>query len=72
MTIEKSVIGTETTLALKGWLDTQAAAEAAAALDGIDAGCSLLVMDLAGLEYISSSGVRQIVAAHKKMSGNLI
>ena len=31
-----------------------------------------LILDLADLEYTSSAGVRQIVAAHKRMSGNLI
>ncbi len=31
-----------------------------------------LVLDLTGLEYISSSGVRQIFAAHKKAKGNMV
>ena len=30
-----------------------------------------LVLDLRGLEYISSSGVRQLVAAHKRMNGSM-
>ncbi len=71
MTIEKTVNGTETTLFLKGWLDTQAAADVEEALKGLDEGCESLVLDLKELEYISSSGVRQVVAAHKKMGGNL-
>ncbi len=71
MTIEKTVNGTETTLFLKGWLDTQAATDVEEALNGLDEGCESLVLDLKELEYISSSGVRQVVAAHKRMSGNL-
>ncbi len=71
MTIEKTVNGTETTLTLKGWLDTQAATDVEQALNGLDEGCESLVLDLKELEYISSSGVRQVVAAHKKMKGNL-
>ncbi len=71
MTIEKTVNGNETTLALKGWLDTQAASDVEEALKALDEGCESLVLDLKELEYISSSGVRQVVAAHKKMKGNL-
>ena len=30
-----------------------------------------LALDLSGLEYVSSAGIRQIVAAHKQMNGEL-
>ena len=72
MTIEKNVTGNETTLILKGWLDTQAASDLASTFDDLGEGTEHLVLDLEGLEYISSSGVRQVVAAHKKMGGNLV
>ncbi len=71
MTIEINVNGNETTLALKGWLDTQASSEVEEVLNSLGEGCTSLVLDLRELEYISSSGVRQVVAAHKKMKGNL-
>ncbi len=71
MTIEKITNGNETTMLLKGWLDTQAASELGEALEGLEDGAEKLVLDLSELEYISSSGVRQVVAAHKKMGGNL-
>ncbi len=71
MTIEKTVNGNETTLTLKGWLDTQAAGDVGAALEELSGDCESLVLDLKELEYISSSGVRLVVAAHKKMNGNL-
>jgi anti-anti-sigma factor len=71
MTIEKTVNGNEITLALKGWLDTQASSDLVEALGALGDQCEKLVFDLSELEYISSSGVRQIVAAHKQMGGEL-
>ncbi|MBQ9003168.1 MAG: STAS domain-containing protein [Eggerthellaceae bacterium] len=72
MAIAKTVDGTKATLAIDGWLDTQSAPELAAALDELDEGVEELVLDLAALEYVSSAGIRQIVAAHKKTGGKLI
>ena len=72
MAIAKTVDGTRVTLAIDGWLDTQSAPELAAVLDGLDKEVDELVLDLAALEYVSSAGIRQIVAAHKKMGGKLI
>ena len=63
--------GSKATLQLEGWLDTLAASELKEAIDSLSNETEELVMDLAGLEYISSSGLRQFVAAHKKMNGNL-
>ncbi len=71
MTIEKLVNGTETTLKLTGWLDTQSAPELQAALDAIGTDVQELVLDLDATEYMSSAGLRQLVAAHKKMDGHL-
>ena len=72
MQITKTVNGTEATLALEGWLDTLAADELKAELEGLEEGIEFLVLDFSGLEYISSSGIRQIVAAYKKMNGRLV
>ena len=67
MKIEKIQNGDSVTLALQGWLDTQAAPELEKEL-GDDV--KSLEFDCKALEYVSSSGIRQFVAAYKKMSGN--
>lgn len=72
MEIRKSTDGKKTVLALEGWLDTQTAPELAAALDELGDETPELEFDFAALEYISSAGIRQIVAAHKKTDGNLV
>jgi anti-sigma B factor antagonist len=72
MTIEKYVENEATVFALSGWLDTKTAPELAAELSGLDAGIKSLIFDLGELEYISSAGLRQLVAAHKMVSGNLV
>ena len=71
MEIKKTIEGSKATLAIEGWLDTQTAPELGAALDELDEGVTELEFDLAALEYVSSAGIRQIVAAYKKMDGNL-
>ncbi|MBO4377375.1 MAG: STAS domain-containing protein [Clostridia bacterium] len=69
MTISKQQNGTALTLALQGRLDTVTSPEVEAelknSLDGVDS----LVLDLSGLEYISSAGLRVLLSAHKTMSG---
>jgi len=72
MQITKTVNGTEVTFALEGWLDTLAADDLKAELDGLEEGIDHLVFDFSDLEYISSSGVRQIVAAYKKVDGRMV
>lgn len=72
MEIEKIVEGDTVTLALKGWLDTQSAPELEAELAEIGSDISCIVFDFKELEYISSSGIRQIVSAYKLMSGNVV
>ena len=71
MNIQKTVTGNKVELTIDGWLDTQTAPRLGAALDELDAAVGELVIDMAALEYISSAGLRQIVAAHKKMGGKL-
>lgn len=71
MTIEKTVTQNAAVLEISGWLDTQTAPELQAALDELDSSVTELTIDMSKLEYISSAGLRQIVAAHKKMNENL-
>ena len=72
MTITKTVNGSEATLKVDGWLDTQASPDMQQELDALEPGIDSLVLDFADLEYISSSGVRVVVAAYKKMDGALV
>ncbi len=71
MTIEKKTDGNSVELILKGWMDTQNAPLLAAALDELDPHPGSLVLDMTGLEYTSSAGIRQLVATHKRMNGAL-
>ncbi|MBR5345978.1 MAG: STAS domain-containing protein [Clostridia bacterium] len=68
MTITKTQNGTTLTVALEGRLDTMTSpdleAELNRSLDGIDS----LIFDFTKLDYISSAGLRVLLAAHKQMS----
>ena len=68
MTINKQRNGTALTLAPEGRLDTTTAPELEKEVrTGLD-GVTELTMDFAGLEYISSAGLRVLLAAQKAMS----
>ena len=69
--IEKEINGKVAVLKLEGWLDTQTTAEFAKEIDSLDKNIKELILDFSKLEYTSSAGLRQIVAAHKKMNGKL-
>lgn len=71
MEIRKTHECEKATFEIDGWLDTQTAPELGAALEELDDTVKELVLNLSGLEYVSSAGVRQIVSAWKKMDGNL-
>ena len=71
MKISKTITGGTAVFEIDGWLDTQTAPELAAALDELEPEVTELIIDMSHLEYISSAGLRQIVAAHKKMNEKL-
>lgn len=71
MKIDQIVNGDTATIVLEGWLDTQAAPALEAALNEIPEDMKAIVLECKSLEYISSSGIRQIVAVYKRMNGNL-
>ena len=71
MTINKTTEGDTVVLSLTGWMDTQNASVLEQALSELEPDTRHLVLDLGGLEYTSSAGVRQLVAAHKRMSGEM-
>ena len=68
MTINKITEGSVLTVALEGRLDTMTSTsleeELTASLDGI----TDLVLDIDKLEYMSSAGLRVLLAAQKRMS----
>ena len=67
MTITKKKNGAELEIALEGRLDTITAPELEAELSGSLDGADHLTLDLAELVYISSAGLRVLLAAQKKM-----
>ncbi len=71
MTVRKETEGNTTVLFLDGWMDTENAPILAQSLNELDYSVEQLVIDMEQLEYISSTGIRQIVAAHKQMKGAL-
>jgi len=71
MTIEKKMLGTTAGLKLVGWLDTLTAPALGEAVEALDSSVTDLVLDCSELEYISSAGLRQFIASHKKMNGNM-
>lgn len=74
MEINKSINGNEMVLTLSGRLDTTTAPDLEAVvqkeLDGVES----LVIDFTDLEYISSAGLRVLLAAQKIMNrqGNMV
>jgi len=68
MTITKNLNGTTLEVALEGRLDTMTAPELEAELNGSMEGAESLVLDFSKLDYISSAGLRVLLAAHKAMN----
>ena len=68
MTIEKNLNGTELTVTIVGRLDTTTAPELEAALKESFTGVEKLVLDFTSLEYLSSAGLRVLLAAQKAMN----
>lgn len=57
----------ENTITIKpeGWLDSVSSPELGEVIETIDS-AERIILDLDAVEYIASSGVRQLVAAHRK------
>lgn len=71
MIINKEINGSSAVLKPEGWLDTPNSADFKQVLDSLGSEITDLTVDMEKLEYISSAGMRLIVAAHKKMNGSL-
>ncbi len=65
MKISKSIENGVVTFAPEGWLDVNSSPELGEMVDAVTEASSI-VLDFAHVEYMSSAGLRQVVAAHKK------
>ena len=68
MNIQKKLEGQTLTLTLEGRLDTTTAPQLEAVVRSSLEGVGSLVMDLAGLDYLSSAGLRVLLSAQKQMN----
>lgn len=68
MTINQELNGSELTLALEGRLDTLTSPQLEEKLNASLEGVSNLVLDLEKLDYMSSAGLRVLLAAQKRMN----
>ena len=68
MTIEKNLNGTELTVTIVGRLDTNTAPQLEAELKQSVENVETLILDFSGLEYLSSAGLRVLLAAQKTMN----
>ena len=68
MTINKKLSDAELTVTLSGRLDTTSAPRLENELKENLSGVEHLVLDFAGLEYLSSAGLRVLLGAQKQMN----
>lgn len=67
MTITKNIDGANATLTIVGRIDTTTAPEFEKEIDALGA-ITDLTLDFAGVEYISSAGLRVVLKAQKMMN----
>ncbi len=67
MKIDQASDGTRLTIVLTGRLDTNTAPQLEAELKASVGGRTDLIFDFAGLDYLSSAGLRVLLAAQKVM-----
>ncbi len=65
MVISKTNENGKITLKPEGWLDTLSSPELGTEVEAIDE-ASEIILDFDKVEYMSSAGLRQVVATHKK------
>ena len=68
MTIEKNLAGTELTVTITGRLDTTTAPQLEKEVKLNIVGVKKFILDFAELEYLSSAGLRVLLAVQKAMN----
>ena len=68
MQISQNQAAEKLTLTIVGRIDTTTAPSLETVINSMDDGVKDLVLDMKGVEYISSAGLRVLLAAQKKMS----
>ena len=68
LNINKTIEGTKATFEIGGRLDTVTAPELEAQIKEALPGLTELVLDMSGLDYISSAGLRVLLSAQKVMN----
>ncbi len=68
MQINQNQAAEKLTLSIVGRIDTITAPSLEAVINSMDDGVKDLVLDMKDVEYISSAGLRVLLAAQKKMS----
>ena len=68
MTIDKMIEEKKLTITLTGRLDTTTAPQLEIELKQNISGVEVLILDFAGLEYLSSAGLRVLLSAQKVMN----
>lgn len=68
MQINQNQAAEKLTLSIVGRIDTTTAPSLEAVINSMDDGVKDLVLDMKDVEYISSAGLRVLLAAQKKMS----
>nr|WP_316624332.1 STAS domain-containing protein [uncultured Ruminococcus sp.] len=69
MKITKTTSGNTFTFAVEGRLDTTTSPELESELSAAAGTAEKIVLDFSKLDYISSAGLRVLLATHKKMAG---
>lgn len=67
MEIQKEKVGTTLTLSLSGKLDTVSSTSLEKVVQEDLAGLTALIIDMKDVSYVSSAGLRILIAAHKRM-----
>lgn len=70
MTVTKTTTDNVTTIAPEGMIDTVNSPAFEEAVDAVLAETSTIIMDFTKVEYISSSGLRVLLKAQKKVTAN--
>lgn len=68
MNVNKEINGALATLKIEGRIDTTTAPTLDSAIQELAGDVKELVLDMSGVEYVSSAGLRVLLAAQKKMN----